>query len=199
MEGKEKKGFWPFGKKENPLSTTEKLFLGVLMLVAVGIVVSYFPWGEKPAAPTVALEGAQVAEEKKLVGEDDYEALLEEKLEMILKSLEGAGQAKVMVTTSTSNEKVLAEEVVQCIQDTDETDKSGRSKSNTKEDLERKVVMQKGDIPFIVKENRPEIEGVLVLAEGADDSNVKNAIIQAVSSVLDVPVHKIAVFKMATN
>ena len=59
--------------------------------------------------------------------------------------------------------------------------------------------MEKGGTPFIIKENKPQVEGVLVLAEGADDVNIKNAIIQSVSSLLDVPVHKIAVYKMVNN
>ena len=47
----------------------------------------------------------------------------------------------------------------------------------------------------VVKENKPEIKGVLILAEGADDSTVRSEITEAVSRVLEVPVHKISVLK----
>ena len=181
------------GKK---LNKTQIGMLVALGLVVLGIVATYIPWGKATETTFVA---STVLTEKNTNKERSYEEELEYKLEEILGELAGAGQTKVMVTTSTSDERVLAEEVVEVIQDTDETDKSGRTKSNSKQDVERKVVMQKGDTPFVIKENRPQIEGVLVLAKGADNATVKNAIIQAVASVLGVPVHKIAVFKMATN
>ena len=57
------------------------------------------------------------------------------------------------------------------------------------------VVLQNGNTPYIVKEYAPEIRGVFILAEGADDSAVKNQITEAVSKLLDVPVHKISVEK----
>ena len=132
-------------------------------------------------------------------GQMTYEELLEIRMEEILGNLDGAGNAKVMITTSGSTEKVVAEEVVQNKQGTEETTGSGTKKTSEKEDVERKVVMEKGGTPFIIKENKPQVEGVLVLAEGADDVNIKNAIIQSVSSLLDVPVHKIAVYKMVNN
>lgn len=178
-------------------NTTQKLMLVGLGLVVLGILATYIPWGGKDTQPTFEAAAPHVVEDKKEKKELSYEEDLEQKLGAILKELEGAGETKVMVTTRTSNEQVLAEEVVQVIESTDETDAAGRTKTDNKQDVERKVVMQDGDTPFIIKENRPEIEGVLVLAEGADNVEVKNAIIQAVASVLNVPVHKIAVFKMA--
>lgn len=187
-----------------PMNNTTKLMLGALILIAVGILATYLPWGKSPetAVPTVAQAEATPDEgewsKEQMVGLT-YEELLELRLEGILKELDGAGATKVMVTTSAGEERVLAEEVVECVQGTNETSGSGTTKTTEKQDIERKIVMQDGDTPFIIKENRPEVEGVLVLAEGADDITIKNAIIQAVSSVLDVPVHKIAVYKMAEN
>lgn len=170
----------------------------IFALVVGGIGLTYLP--TSPNAQEVASEGVEVVQ----VGSSNanamtYEELLEMRMETILASLEGAGQAKVMITTAGSTEKVLAEEVVQNTQGVDETTGSGNKKTSEKQDIERKVVMEKGNTPFVVKENKPKVEGVLVLAEGADDANIKNAIIQSVSSLLDVPVHKIAVYKMVNN
>ena len=174
--------------------------VAVLGIVIGGILLTYLP---EPAKAVIS-EGTEIVQVSSgntgnSTGQMTYEELLEIRMEEILGNLDGAGNAKVMITTSGSTEKVVAEEVVQNKQGTEETTGSGTKKTSEKEDVERKVVMEKGGTPFIIKENKPQVEGVLVLAEGADDVNIKNAIIQSVSSLLDVPVHKIAVYKMVNN
>lgn len=170
----------------------------IFALVVGGIGLTYLP--QQPKAQEAASQGGEVVQ----VGSSNvstmtYEELLEMRMETILMNLDGAGQTKVMITTAGSTEKVLAEEIAQNKQDTDETTNAGNRKTSEKQDIEKKVVMEKGGTPFVIKENKPKVEGVLVLAEGADDSHIKNAIIQSVSSLLDVPVHKIAVYKMVNN
>lgn len=170
-------------------------------LIVGGILLTYLP--QKPNAQPVMSEGNEVVEASTRTANTTstmtYEELLEMRMETILTSLDGAGVTKVMVTTSSSTEKVLAEEITQNSLDIDELTQSGNKKTSEKQDVERKIVKEKGDTPFVIKENKPQVEGVLVLAEGADDVNIKNAIIQSVSSLLDVPVHKIAVYKMVNN
>lgn len=186
--------------KDKPkLKANTTIGVALLGIVIGGILLTYLP----EPAKTVISEGAEMVQvssgNTSSTGQMTYEELLEIRMEEILGNLDGAGNAKVMITTSGSTEKVVAEEVVQNKQGTEETTGSGTKKTSEKEDVERKVVMEKGGTPFIIKENKPQVEGVLVLAEGADDVNIKNAIIQSVSSLLDVPVHKIAVYKMVNN
>lgn len=188
------------GSKDKPkLKANTTIGVALLGIVIGGILLTYLP----EPAKTVISEGAEMVQVSSgntgSTGQMTYEELLEIRMEEILGNLDGAGNAKVMITTSGSTEKVVAEEVVQNKQGTEETTGSGTKKTSEKEDVERKVVMEKGGTPFIIKENKPQVEGVLVLAEGADDVNIKNAIIQSVSSLLDVPVHKIAVYKMVNN
>ena len=45
----------------------------------------------------------------------------------------------------------------------------------------------------------PKIEGAIILAEGADDANIKNNIIVAVEAVTGLSTHKIQVFKLGAN
>lgn len=179
------------------LNTTQKAMLIIGTIVMVGIVFATAPLKKEATEPTFGDEAASVVSDKVSMDELSYEESLEKKLSEILAALEGAGETKVMVTTRTTDEQVLAQEVIQIVEKKDETDVSGKTRTDSKEDTKTKVVMKNGSTPFIVKKNRPQIEGVLVLAEGADNVTVRNAIIQAVASVLNVPVHKIAVFKMA--
>ena len=52
------------------------------------------------------------------------------------------------------------------------------------------------DVPWVIKELEPEIEGVLVAASGGDQEQVVREITQAVQVLFDIPVHKIKVVKM---
>ena len=49
--------------------------------------------------------------------------------------------------------------------------------------------------PYIVKTLQPDVEGVLVVAEGADDSIVKKNISEAVQVLFGIDVHRIKVAK----
>ncbi|WP_069998198.1 hypothetical protein [Cellulosilyticum sp. I15G10I2] len=124
-----------------------------------------------------------------------YEEALEKRLTNILEKMEGVGQVNVMLTTFSNEEKVLAEEKTQNYEHQEEKDEAGGTRITEKNDTRNKIILQSGNTPFIIKENRPQIEGVLVLAEGADNGVVRAQIIESVSNVLQVPVHKVSVFK----
>lgn len=47
----------------------------------------------------------------------------------------------------------------------------------------------------MLKELAPEIEGILVLADGADRATVKAEIVDAVQALFPLPAHKIKVLK----
>ena len=126
---------------------------------------------------------------------DDYETALEKKLANMLVKMEGVGSVSVMVTTVSNEEKVLAEDTTSHTQHTEEKDQSGGSRVTENTQLTNDVVLQNGNTPYVIKEYAPEIKGVFILAEGAGDSVVKNQMIDAVSRLLDVPVHKISVEK----
>ena len=51
----------------------------------------------------------------------------------------------------------------------------------------------------MVKEMQPEVEGILIVAEGAGDETVVKEITYAVQVLFDVPVHKIKVAKMSSR
>lgn len=174
------------------MTKTQLLTVGIMGLIVVGILLTYLPKGtkEKP------LEDKQVVTVNSQKEELTYEELLEKRLEALLGQMEGAGKVEVMVTTSTSKEKVLASEVVHNTSDTQEMDGSGGTRSTKKTDEQNKVVMQSGNSPYVVKENRPTIEGVVVMTEGGNDAVVRENIMKAVKSLVSIGENKISVFKM---
>lgn len=105
----------------------------------------------------------------------------ERRLEDILSQIDGVGEVSVMITYYSSSEKDLAYE-------------TKTSSRNLEESEDKKAVMTDGE-PMVVKEVYPDVKGVIVTAQGAGGTDVKAAISEAVSATLDVPVHKICIFK----
>ena len=107
----------------------------------------------------------------------------EKRLADILSQIDGAGEVSVMITYYSSTEKDIAYETKSA---------SRGDKSETSED--KKAVRTDGE-PMVVKEVYPQVKGVIVTAQGAGNTAVKAAISEAVSASLDVPVHRICIFK----
>lgn len=55
------------------------------------------------------------------------------------------------------------------------------------------TVMKDGKEPFVVKESVPEVQGVLILAQGADSSQVQEKLINSAAVLLNLSVSKIQV------
>ena len=49
--------------------------------------------------------------------------------------------------------------------------------------------------PIILKEVLPEVKGVVVVADGASDTLIKERLVNAVKVLFDIPIHKIQVFE----
>lgn len=169
----------------------KKYVIAIGLIIILIVLLTFMPLntgGQKqPAAATVK----QLTSKE----DDDYETALEGKLSAMLTKMEGVGSVSVMVTTVSSEEKVLAEDTTSNTQKTEENDQSGGTRMTENSQLRSDVVLQNGNTPYVIKEYAPEIKGVLILAEGANNSVVKNQIIEAVAKLLDVPVHKISVEK----
>ncbi|MCL2351114.1 MAG: stage III sporulation protein AG [Firmicutes bacterium] len=130
----------------------------------------------------------------------DYELGLEQRLEDTLSQMDGVGKVKVMLTLSYGKELTVAQDSVTSGSDISETDSGGgtRTTKTTSADTKNIIIQDSGgsDTPLIVKEARPKVEGVVVVAEGGGSAYVRDAVTKAVGAVLGVAVHKIQVFKM---
>lgn len=111
----------------------------------------------------------------------------EERLCEILEDIKGAGEVSVMITYYESGQKDLAYEVKQSEnmrEDSGEYDKT----------VDRQAVMSNGS-PMVVKEVYPDVKGVIVTAQGANDIRVRESISSAVQAVMDVPAHRVCVYE----
>ena len=131
---------------------------------------------------------------------DRYTAALEEKLENILMSVEGAGKVQVMITLkNTSTKEVLMEEPYSRSNVTEE-DGDGGSRDTDEISQDYHVIYSEGSdgttIPFVISENSPQVEGVAVVAQGGDSALVKEKITGIIKALFGIEINKIAVGKM---
>lgn len=124
----------------------------------------------------------------------DYEAEYEAQLSQTLSKIVGVEDVTVMINMDSTEEDVLAKDTQSQQQTTVENDGKGGTRKIEEQSVDNKVVMEgNGNQPIVVKRLKPRVQGVLIVAKGAENLQVKAAIIEAVQRVLDVPIHKIAV------
>ncbi|KRG11604.1 stage III sporulation protein AG [Lederbergia galactosidilytica] len=124
--------------------------------------------------------------------EDQYEQQLKEALESIV----GVRSVTVIVNVSATEKKVFEKDTILRNQTTQEGDTNGGTRQVEDQSKEEQIVIiQNGDkeTPLTSETKKPDIQGVLVVAEGAENMQVKKWIREAVTKSLNVPVHKVAV------
>lgn len=119
-----------------------------------------------------------------------YCEYLEEKVEEIVESIEGAGEAKVMITLSETTEYIYAT-----------NDKDSRKNSENSDDLtfENDYVIienNSNDTGLLIKTIEPKVRGIAVVCEGGNDSTVQRQIYSAVSAVLNISTSRISISKL---
>lgn len=130
---------------------------------------------------------------------ESYAARLEEKLENLLEKMDGAGKVKVIIMLRSSAEKIVEKDVPVVRSNTTEEDSEGGTRMvNTMDAGESTVYTSEGNAgePYVVKMISPEVEGVLVLAEGAGSGTVSKDIADAVQVLFDIEAHRVKVIKM---
>lgn len=126
---------------------------------------------------------------------DDYATFLEQKLERILSQIKGVGKVKVMITLEDTTEKIPAINSTTNSEKTNEKDSQGGTRETIREDSSEQVVIKGNDgSVIIIKEIKPKVKGAIVVAEGAEDAQVKEKLYQAVKTVLDISGNKVEIY-----
>ena len=166
---------------------------GIILLI---ITSSFFKNERKDFQDFESKSENVIEEDKNTVGNDVFiENDIERKMSLILSEIEGAGNTKVMITLKNTSEKIIAKDIKE------EIDNENGNNINTQRKIleETTISMETKDgrkEPFVISENMPNIEGALIVSQGANNANIKSAIIEATEALLGIPSHKIAVFKM---
>ena len=186
--------WWKEMKPVNPLREWGKMEKLTVLLVA-GLLLVLFAWPGEEQSGETAPEAETTA--GTAAADASYEEQLEQRLEEILSQVEGAGEVQVMVTLKDGGEKVLQENTSRTEKQVEETDSSGGVRSQTENSYDSDTLLSggSGGTPYVIQERAPEVEGVLVLADGADSATVKAQIAEAVQALFPVEAHKIRVLK----
>lgn len=125
----------------------------------------------------------------------DTTAEWENRLAEVLSKVNGVGTTEVMITVKSTTEKITAKTV--STNTSSSQGSSGNITTSTNTTESPVLVSNNGKSePYILKEIMPEIQGVIVVAEGADNPTVKLAIMRAVQTVLQVNASSVEIYPM---
>lgn len=131
----------------------------------------------------------------------DYETEQKERLEEILSKIDGVGEVVVNIYFESSEVKVPATNSSTQTSETEEEDTNGGTRVTKQETEGATVVMQSDSStsePFITKTYKPQITGVLIVAEGAKSSKITYDIQKAVSSLYNLSLDKVNIYPMGS-
>ena len=156
--------------------------------------------GEGDAQTEMSEEALGEKEDLGELGGDAYTRQMEERLSHALSQVEGVGQVEVMITWKTSSEKVVEKDIPGSSQTVEEEDSSGGRRVTRQESQEEATVYREGEdgsrSPYVIKEIRPQAEGVLVIAQGGGNPVTARNILEAVQALFPLDSHKIKIMKM---
>ena len=112
----------------------------------------------------------------------EYVYSMEQKLESLLNKIDGAGKVSVALSVESGMETVFATETV--VKET----------SNGRETVSKPILVNGKTV--VLKEMYPEINGVVIVAEGAENIAVYRRLQQATLSLLNVKASQIEILTM---
>lgn len=167
------------------------LFLAGVLLLVIALPTKN---GEKDSQENGFLE-----KDAESGGTDDYVSVMEAHLEDTLSQMEGAGEVSVMLTLKSSQEKVIEKDTESSDETVEETDSQGGERTTKNSSYREEAVYNSegstGSEPYVRKELSPEVEGVVVIAEGGDNAVVVKNITEAIQALFGIDTHKIRIVK----
>lgn len=198
------KEFWE--NKMKPLLKRDNLILIVLagiLLLVISLPTEKGKDGEEKDAPArtemAAVTPAPLTGEDVQTREEQYRRKMEEELTAFLKTIDGVGEVKVMITLQTSQELVALREEKAQQKKTKEVDSSGGTRFTEDTLMEDTVIYDTASqekSPYVVKTVYPRVEGVVVAATGVGSGRVRTDITEAVQALFGLQAHKVKVLKM---
>ena len=121
-------------------------------------------------------------------------------MEDTLECVEGVGKVKVMLTLKSSERESGGKGQARGKENeiTEEDSKGGSRVSEDRSLSHTSIYEQKSDgtqTPYVSKEMAPEIEGMVIAADGGDDPVVVKNLTEAVQALFGVEAHKIKIMK----
>ena len=180
-------------KKDNKKNIENLIVLAILLIITI-VAINYIWKDDNKKNDTDSnkiLAESNIIEETESTNNND----LEQKLESILSNISGVGEIDVLITYSQTSviNPVYNEDSEESI--TEEEDTSGGKRTISSTNNKKEVVYTDNKI-ITQSITSPQIQGAVIIADGASDANVKSNIIQAVEAATGLSTYKIQVFEM---
>ena len=186
-------------EKKGDKKSIENLVVFVIILIATIIFINYIWNGNKKETKEEQKQNvlANTTVNNNIIENNSNN--LEYQIENILKKLDGVDDVNVLITYEETNKVIpmYNEDIQENI--TKEEDTQGGVRTINESSSKKEVVYEENYGKKSVVTSSvitPEIKGAVIIAKGANNSNVKSNIIQAVEAATGLPTHKIQVFEM---
>ncbi|GAK12798.1 stage III sporulation protein AG [Geomicrobium sp. JCM 19039] len=156
--------------------------------------------GEQSEEP-VFVNGDQENEEESSVSNtsSDFQMIEQaysNQLAETLEKIDGLSNVEVVVNVKETESKVYEKDRSIRQQTTDEADTEGGNRTldeGTQEETLVLVQQGSGEEPLLIRMEKPDVSGVLVVANGVESMQRKEWVIEAVTRTLDVDAHRVSV------
>ena len=175
----------------------KNMFLIMFLLGALLFVIVLPPGSSAPTSEKGGLDENK-RKENKNSQTGEYETYIEEKTSSVLSQVKGAGKVTVMVTLKSNGQKLIEKDHSGSTQTQEETSDGNVRKDSESTSEKISVYEQTADgasVPYVSKELTPEVEGVIVIADGGGDAVVARNLTEAVQALFGVEAHKIKIMK----
>ncbi|RDV82502.1 hypothetical protein [Ammonifex thiophilus] len=184
-----------FGGKDSSWAKKPGYWLKVALLGAAGVLLLVMGslGGKSGAPPPAKPEPGKMGPATRLREEEKE---LASRLARLLSQVEGAGRVEVTVCLAGSTKVAYATNAVASRRVTEEKDKGGGSRVVTEDNNNGQVVVVRGgqqEEAVVEREEAPRPLGVVVVADGAADPQVKEKLFRAVQVALGIEAHRVTI------
>ena len=186
------------GNEDEQKRKMENIVVFIIILIITVLVINSMWSKDKEKAENKVTDSSKVLANTDTT-EGRTEEELEDKLADILETINGVGKVKVLIKYSESSSVIAMYNETSSESKSEEKTGDGETKNTTETENKKEIVYTDEDgesKPITEKVVMPVIEGAIITAQGASNSNVKTSIISAVEAVTGLAVHKIQVFEM---
>lgn len=144
-------------------------------------------------------ENKKTDKDLSIVDTYEYKKQLEENLKNIISEISGVGKTQVLVILESSMQNVYATEQKKNKEALEDKNENERSKKQESNEIETKYITIRDsdgtEKALSVMQIQPTIKGVVVVCTGGDNIEVKNKVIEAVKTALNITSKRVFVTK----
>ena len=144
-------------------------------------------------------EVKQVNAKPEQITTHEYTKELEESLSKLVSSIDGAGDAKVLVTIENGAQTIYATETKKNTEASEDKADGQTTRKQESDGTETKYITVKDkdgkEKALSVTEVQPTVKGVVVVCSGGDDPCVQKRIVNAVTTALNITAKRVCVTK----